>query len=146
MNISHKTEVQIVILWCWRGLYLNWFKSCDTNKKASKHAKNTKLTKSITQMRSFLQNCKKTEMKIFAFCVTTFEPIKILTCSAPQNDCLNFSFVKGINVEGKKWQKWWENSHLSVAKFGHQYIFSILIIQGLIQSRPFLRIVLYWHN
>ena len=53
-------------------------------------------------MRSFLQNCKKTEMKIFAFCVTTFEPIKILTCSAPQNDCLNFSFEKDKHVVGKK--------------------------------------------
>ena len=31
---------------------------------------------------------------IFAFCVITFEPIEIQTCSAPQNDCLNFSFVK----------------------------------------------------
>ena len=30
----------------------------------------------------------------FAFCVISFEPIEIQTCSAPQNDCLNLSFVK----------------------------------------------------
>ena len=30
----------------------------------------------------------------------TFEPIKIQTHSAPQNDRVNLSFVKGINVDG----------------------------------------------
>ena len=35
----------------------------------------------------------------FAFCVITFEPIKVQTCSAPQNDCLNLSFVKDIVVD-----------------------------------------------
>ena len=30
MIIFHKTEVQTVILRCWMGLYLNWFKSYDT--------------------------------------------------------------------------------------------------------------------
>ena len=39
---------------------------------------------------------------IFAFCDVTFEPIKIQTCSAPQNDCLNLSFVKVTHVVGKK--------------------------------------------
>ena len=29
--------------------------------------------------------------------------IEIQTCSAPQNDDLNFSFVKDIYVVGKKW-------------------------------------------
>ena len=38
----------------------------------------------------------------FAFCVITFEPIMIQTCSAPQNDRLNFSFVKDIKVVVKK--------------------------------------------
>ena len=38
----------------------------------------------------------------FAFCVITFEPIMIQTCSAPQNDRLNFSFVKYTYVDGKK--------------------------------------------
>ena len=37
-------------------------------------------------------------MEIFAFCVITVEPIKIQTCSAPQNDHLNLSFVKEIYV------------------------------------------------
>ena len=30
----------------------------------------------------------------FAFCVITFEAIEVQTCSAPQNDPLNLSFVK----------------------------------------------------
>ena len=42
------------------------------------------------------------EREIFVFCVITFEPIKIWTCSAPQNDSLNFSFVKDIKVVVKK--------------------------------------------
>ena len=29
----------------------------------------------------------------FAFCVITFEPIEVQTCSAPQNDRLNLVFV-----------------------------------------------------
>ena len=33
MNIFHKTEVQMVILRCRTGLYLNWFKSYDTKRK-----------------------------------------------------------------------------------------------------------------
>ena len=39
-------------------------------------------------------------MEKIAFCVITFEPIKIQTHSAPQNDRMNFSFVKDINVDG----------------------------------------------
>ena len=46
----------------------------------------------------FLQNSKKMEKEIFAFCVITFELIKIWTCSAPQNDSMNFSFVKNIKI------------------------------------------------
>ena len=38
----------------------------------------------------------------FAFFVITFEPIMIQTCSAPQNDCLLFSFVKDIKVGVEK--------------------------------------------
>ena len=34
----------------------------------------------------------------FAFCVITFEPIKMWTCSAPQNDGLKLIFVKGKKV------------------------------------------------
>ena len=42
----------------------------------------------------FLQNCTKMKKEKIALCVITFEPIKIQTHSAPQNDRLNFSFVK----------------------------------------------------
>ena len=48
----------------------------------------------------FLQNRTKTKMEKIAFCVITFDPIKIQTHSAPQNDQLNFSFVKDIHVDG----------------------------------------------
>ena len=53
---------------------------------------NAKMQK--TQMFDSIQNHKITDMEIFAFCVITFEPIKVKTCSAPQNDRLNLSFVK----------------------------------------------------
>ena len=42
------------------------------------------------------------EMEIFAFCVIMFEPIKIYTCLASQNDRLNLSFVKDENTIGEK--------------------------------------------
>ena len=58
------------------------------------------------QIRFYYKNTKKMQMEIFSFCVIAFEPIKILTCSAPQNDCLNFSFVKN-----KSWQKPTRNGH-----------------------------------
>ena len=50
----------------------------------------------------FLQNCKKTETEINAFCVINFEQIEVQTHSAPQNHRLNLSFVKNINVDGRK--------------------------------------------
>ena len=53
-------------------------------------------------MRYFLQNHKNPETEIFVFCVITFEPIKIQTRSAPQNDRQNLNFVKDIYVEGRK--------------------------------------------
>ena len=46
-------------------------------------------------------------MEVFAFCVIIFEPIKIQTCSAPQNDRLNFSFVKDIYIDGGKVAEKW---------------------------------------
>ena len=49
----------------------------------------------------FLQNRTKTKMEKIAFCVITFDQIKIQTHSAPQNDRLNFSFVKDIHVDGR---------------------------------------------
>ena len=39
-------------------------------------------------------------MEKIAFCVITFEQIKMQTDSAPQNDRLNFSFVKDNHVDG----------------------------------------------
>ena len=44
----------------------------------------------------FFELTKPRKIYIFAFCVITFEPIKILNCLAPQNDGLNLSFVKDI--------------------------------------------------
>ena len=42
------------------------------------------------------------QKNIFAFCVISIDPIEVQTCSAPQNDRLNLSFVKNIYVVGKK--------------------------------------------
>ena len=39
---------------------------------------------------------------ICVLCHNFFEPSEVQTCSAPQNDCLNLSFVKGIHVDSKK--------------------------------------------
>ena len=41
-------------------------------------------------------------MEKIAFCVIAFEQIKIQTHSAPQNNRLNFSFVKDIQVLREK--------------------------------------------
>jgi hypothetical protein len=42
------------------------------------------------------------QKKIIAFCVIAFDQIEVKTHSAPQNDCLNLVFVKGIYVDGGK--------------------------------------------
>ena len=57
--------------------------------------------------------------------VITFEPIKILTHSAPQNNYLNLSFVKDIHVIGKIWLEMVEKrsfyqSHFFLI-FGHTF-------------------------
>ena len=67
-----------------------------------KHAKTQKTQKSPKTVHRifFLQNPTKTKMEKIAFCVIAFEPIKIQTHSAPQNDRLNFSFVKDIHADG----------------------------------------------
>ena len=44
-------------------------------------------------------------MRIFLFCVLTFEPIITKTCEAPQNDCRNLSFVKDNYIYGEKMAK-----------------------------------------
>ena len=41
-------------------------------------------------------------MKTVVFFVIALDPIKILTCLAPQSDRLSLSFVKYINVVGEK--------------------------------------------
>ena len=50
----------------------------------------------------FLQNCKKLEAKKKVFHVIPFDLIQILKSWASQNDHQILSFVKGINVVGKK--------------------------------------------
>ena len=49
-----------------------------------------------------MQKHKNRELEMFAFCVITSEQIKIQTCSAPQSDRLNLSFVKDTHVVGRK--------------------------------------------
>ena len=65
-----------------------------------KNTQKRKKRKNSTYKLFFLQNRTKTKMEKIAFCVITFDPIKIQTHSAPQNDRLNFSFVKDIHVDG----------------------------------------------
>ena len=57
--------------------------------------------KTLYKWESFLLNCTIPETKTFLFCVIFFEPIKIQTTLAPQNDCLNFTSVKYIYVVGE---------------------------------------------
>ena len=61
--------------------------------------KNTKTQKTQkTQMSVFVQNSK---MKIFLFCVITFEQIITKTYQAPQNGRHNLSFVKDKHIWGE---------------------------------------------
>ena len=60
---------------------------------------------------------KKKEMEIFVFGVITFEPINIQTCLAPQNVCLNLSFVNDVHVVAKKWPKVVLKRPFSIRKF-----------------------------
>ena len=48
----------------------------------------------------FFQNWKTQFWKQIAIYVIAFDPIKIQTCLAPQNDCQNPSFVKDNYVQG----------------------------------------------
>ena len=63
----------------------------------TKNTKTQKMQKTKTSV--FVQNCRKKEMEIFAFCVISFEAI----CSAPQNDSQSLSFVKVGHTYGEKW-------------------------------------------
>ena len=63
--------------------------------------------------------------------VVAFDPIKIMTCWAPQNDCQNLSFVKATNVVDKKWLeilvKW--PFHIFVIFVLKQNLYFIVIIR-----------------
>ena len=61
--------------------------------KTKKTKESAKSMKNIIQMSAFLQNRKIPKTEIFVFCVIIHEPIKIQTCSAPQNDRMNFVFI-----------------------------------------------------
>ena len=67
-----------------------------------KNTQKLQISQKNLQIRVFLQNCKKPEMEIYAFCGITFEPNKIQTHLAPKNDRLNLSFLKNIYVVGQK--------------------------------------------
>ena len=75
----------------------------------------------------------------FVFCISviTFETIKKQTHSAPQNDRLNFNFVKVIHVVGKKRPevvvKW---TFRPVANFGNH---SLLVVRVIIISQKMLK-------
>ena len=85
----------MVILMCLTDLSSDWFQGYDTNCK-------------YLHIWYFAMLYKNTHC--FVFCVITFGPIKIQTCTAPQNVSLNFSFVKDKHVVGQTWpdmvQKW----------------------------------------
>ena len=61
--------------------------------------KTQKSPKTVHNKFFFLQNHTKMKMEKIAFCVITFEPIKIQTHSAPKNDRLNSSFVD-VDLDG----------------------------------------------
>ena len=53
-------------------------------------------------MSVFVQNYKNSEIKIFDFCVISFELNRIQIRYSPQNDGLNLSFVKDAHTNGIK--------------------------------------------
>ena len=53
------------------------------------------------QMSVFVKNRKK-KRDFHQYFVVAFDPIKICTNYAPQNDCWNLSFVKDIYIVAKK--------------------------------------------
>ena len=69
------------------------------NEKHTKTQKTQKSPKTVHTKIFFYKIVLKQKWKKIAFCVITFEPIKIQTHAAPQNDHLNFNFVKDINVD-----------------------------------------------
>ena len=81
----------------------------------------------------------------FAFCVISFEPIMIQTCSAPLNDCQNFSFVNDIYVDGKKLARNGRKtatsyaasflSHYRRVLFLHLLVFNLLFLTFLLDKK-----------
>ena len=55
-----------------------------------------KLARNGRQTTIYISWVSQVRKNIFAFCFITFELIEVQTHSAPQNECLNLRFVKGI--------------------------------------------------
>ena len=74
------------------------FLQCKKLRKKLKHDKT--IEESILEAKTM----EKTDcfFASFSFCVITFEPIEVQTCPAPQNNHLNLSFSKDINVDDRK--------------------------------------------
>ena len=59
----------------------------------------------MVEKRPFIIVISQDQKNIFAFCVSTFEPIEAQACSAPQNDRLNLIFVKNSYIDCGKLAK-----------------------------------------
>ena len=103
IKIFHKTKVQMVIFRC----------------LAQRRKTETK-PDTYSKDRMFVTS--------FAFCVITFEPIEVQTCSAPQNDRQNLGFVKDINVVVEKMTR---NCHKSIGKMADSLLCPLHSIQCL---------------
>jgi hypothetical protein len=62
--------------------------------KNTQKLKKLKKKKTLHKLGFFSQDREKMKMEKYAFCVITVWPIKIYTCSAPQNDRLKLIFVE----------------------------------------------------
>ena len=71
------------------------------NKKTNKKGNKEKKGERRNTNHKFFTKLKKKNRKGNVFCVITFESIIIQIYSGPQNDCLNFSFMKNIQVVGE---------------------------------------------
>ena len=67
----------------------------------------------ISRNKDFLRFC------MFLIFIITFEPNKMWTCSAPQNDRLNLSFVKNEHVVGQ-----------NIARYGLKWLFISCYFSG----------------
>ena len=58
--------------------------------------------------RLYTKSCEFSRLLVstsFAFCAITIKPIEILTCSAPQNDCLKLTAENWLEMV-KEWLFW----------------------------------------